>query len=470
MAIRTSSGIDQIRAASPRTNPSVDPTTEKIKKLAQRHFELCEAYEALRENPWVHDGSELYQKFIEDLKAFSKDEASLSLVGGEYRKQADALFRQFAATRVPTQKQTLQESARPSIQRAEKAAQRSEPVTIQRAAQPASELAKAIEAVEAAVDAFDEATSPDKKLSFEAKVALAKRVNEKIKPFADIDDQQVRSYRTRIQELLTRAFPLVIPEAVKESAAAKLAVHSANLQKLSEKKVSECNSLQKWVDLRRQEDVLVQELKQSRMAITEELARQSITVDPNDMTWTPPGLGISVKTELSNEFETVAEPLQKLQEARNELQLAYVSNHYKSVDMGGGGDCLFHSIRGVDGSKDHKAWRKDIVSHMVKNRERYKDMVKQRIAGDNVVPQSVKDADDSYTSYLGWMAKQRSWGGEPEIQAFSDMQSTPVVIVQRLNQRLSGFNTVLPAGGANNPPVAIENIDAQHFQSLVKRS
>lgn len=91
------------------------------------------------------------------------------------------------------------------------------------------------------------------------------------------------------------------------------------------------------------------------------------------------------------------------------LYMQAVRAEFDIHEAGGGGNCLFHSLRyhfgDLTGLRDHVAVREAVVKHMADNAADYRHFMED---------------DVTIEKYLKKMAKKRVWGGDQEVSAFAD--------------------------------------------------
>ncbi|MGD0665840.1 MAG: OTU domain-containing protein, partial [Rhabdochlamydiaceae bacterium] len=70
--------------------------------------------------------------------------------------------------------------------------------------------------------------------------------------------------------------------------------------------------------------------------------------------------------------------------------------------------------------------------------------------------------------YCAWIAKQGSWGSQPELEAFSEITQRPVIVVQSL-----GENPFEWSAGINlhfkGDPLIFRNHGATHYEAMVSK-
>ena len=66
------------------------------------------------------------------------------------------------------------------------------------------------------------------------------------------------------------------------------------------------------------------------------------------------------------------------------------------------------------------------------------------------------------------MSKPGTWGGKPEIIAFSDLEERSVAVIQRQPSGEVVVRSINPEF-RESPPVAILNSGAVHFQAMMRK-
>lgn len=131
------------------------------------------------------------------------------------------------------------------------------------------------------------------------------------------------------------------------------------------------------------------------------------------------------------------------------LYMQAVRAEFDIHEAGGGGNCLFHSLRyhfgDLTGLRDHAAVREAVVKHMTDNAADYRHFMED---------------DVTIEKYLKKMAKKRVWGGDQEVSAFADYL------------RVNGHNVQIVVhdptkGGSLSYPSVVEG-EPQRFHLLRK--
>ena len=165
---------------------------------------------------------------------------------------------------------------------------------------------------------------------------------------------------------------------------------------------------------------------------------------------------------------------------------ALVDTQYQEHEAGGGGDCLFHSLahqlsqegRVITSSE----LRKNIVEEMDQNRLLYSPLILDRIRTDPLIRSAIQvipnDDNGNVARYLAYMRREQtkdyqgSWGGNPELQAFSTIYRRAILIRQQGSENRIPVNNVvaiLPRNGAApriTKPILVKNLFSGHFRSL----
>jgi hypothetical protein len=415
-------------------------TADKVKGAAARYFDLCREY---ANQPKDESSQEAFFNKVLEFSAFEAESISTPEEKQQYRDTCEELFKK--ATNHPT------------LARVEAAC--SEGATIDTAEKAVQEFSKAVALPNA-----------DKK-------ALAQTMLQAEEKISEINDPKARKLRDTMHDAIRDHLSPDIPVEVLAETQVALDALSVKIQSLD---FSGCKTIQEWTALQKKEDALVAELSRMKTATVEKLSREHrIQLHPESMTYSVEGVTykgrpVKAETDLTPMYEKTGKELRDFQAKRDIQQRAFLTAKYQAREMGGGGDCLFRSMAGVmnlNPDQTHAAQRQQIVVHMRNNRARYQPLIESRIRGDQMARDGIArvPGNDNFEKYLNWMSQQGSWGGEAEIQAFSDLSQRPVVMVQEAHQR-RGVNTVFPQSqGEGRLPVVLKNLGTTHFQAMLFR-
>ena len=237
--------------------------------------------------------------------------------------------------------------------------------------------------------------------------------------------------------------------------------------------LKKCNSLPEYIAAKRQEDKVIEDIAKLKDEFAHEL-----NLEPSSLQFN--FLDHKLDTELTSCLETVTRKFSLEQEERAAKQLILVDQNYKATEEGGGGNCLFHSLVGSAGlvfdktllanGEPHQILRENLVFHMSANRARFEPLINKRFKEEDIVvreqiAQGSHGAGNVFENYLEWISKLGNWGGNPEIQAMSDLAGQPIVVVQ---EAFGGrqMNIVQPETIKTANILLIKNWGSTHFQSL----
>ncbi len=253
---------------------------------------------------------------------------------------------------------------------------------------------------------------------------------------------------------------------------------------LSHLDFSRC-SLDDFLRIEQRETELIRQLDQLKTGTIENLhTKHGVDLHPNLLANSPHGLTYvrnarkgpeleKVHTSLSTMYEGVATPLSHFHAHRCRKMREFLTAKFKVEDMGGGGDCLFRSLAGAmslkgaksDADANHSRVRSQVVAHMRKHRETFAPLIAERMKEDHL---GFSGSADPFESYLEWMSKPGTWGGKPEIIAFSDMEERSVAVIQAQPSGEVVVRSINPEFRGSSP-VAILNSGAVHFQAMMRR-
>lgn len=157
-----------------------------------------------------------------------------------------------------------------------------------------------------------------------------------------------------------------------------------------------------------------------------------------------------------------------------------IRKEYKPVGNRGGGHCFFYScahltadksqstwlssivsVLSSDSSAAQKSWRDKVADHLVANRHKYEPLVTSRMETDGSVPKRI-----SYEKYCEWIRRDGSWGGQPELEAFSEITQRPVIVLQNVYGKTPRWSAGINLHFAGEPLVFM-NYSASHFEAMI---
>lgn len=345
--------------------------------------------------------------------------------------------------------------------------------------QPVHGLAVRIESANKAVEVFKRepnATNAQKMLDHKKWIVDDRFGNPKV---GDLIDE--------IDVLIATFSAVKIPQSVEQEFGAEIDPLAEEVRHLEDELLhldfSKC-SLEDFLSLERREKQLIQRLEKLKTITIENLhTTHKVDLHPNLLADSPHGLTYTrsarkgpelekVHTSLSTMYGSVADPLSRFHASRCNRMREFLTAKFTVEDMGGGGDCLFRSLAGamspeggrakIDADANHSQIRRQVVSHIREHREKFAPLIAERIKEDHL---AFSGSVDPFESYLEWMSKLGTWGGKPEIMAFSDMETRSVAVIQKQPSGEVVVRSINPEF-RRSPPVAILNSGAVHFQAM----
>jgi|GEM_PF-4197617 len=347
---------------------------------------------------------------------------------------------------------------------------------------PVQSLAFRIQGANQAVEAF----------KAEPNAANAQKMLDQKKLIVDdrFGNKKVGDLIDEIDALIAEFSAIVIPQSIDKEFGKKIDPLVEELRdledELSHLDFSKC-LLDDFLRIEQRETELIQQLDQLKTGTIENLhTKHGVDLHPNLLANSPHGLTYvrnarkgpeleKVHTSLSTRYEGVANPLSHFHAHRCRKMREFLTAKFKVEDMGGGGDCLFRSLAGAmspkgakaksDADANHSRVRSEVVAHMRKHREKFAPFIAERMKEDHL---GFADSADPFESYLEWMSKPGTWGGKPEIIAFSDMEKRSVAVIQAQPSGEVVVRSINPEF-RGSPPIAILNSGAVHFQAMMRR-
>ena len=144
-----------------------------------------------------------------------------------------------------------------------------------------------------------------------------------------------------------------------------------------------------------------------------------------------------------------------------------IKSKYISIPNQGGGDCLFHSCEQLCPATSSD-WRRLISQHLSDNRKLYEVFVAERIRTDEMAARALNWASggDSYERYCNWISLAGSWGSEPELRAYSELNQRPIIVIQDCGDYLIEIPRCFNLHYSGVPLIFVNHSEA-HYEAMI---
>lgn len=299
------------------------------------------------------------------------------------------------------------------------------------------------------------------------------RAYSKEKLFTGYSSPEISKLREKLDTLSSSALVPKISETILQDSKTKIDLLKKTLESLTTSE--NCKTLTDFVTLDCEKSKIEKELDLLKKELVDQMTKLGIPLRAGDLCYFDKQTDRYYPSALSS----ICNPLDILLKNRGEnlgdvALIDFLEKKYSQVDYGGIGDCLFRAFGKVRTTGESKETRDAVVAHMKNNEERFQPLVAKRLKEDaqHAIP-GVKEIKEipgkqdksDFSCYLEWMKKDTSYGGDPEVQAFSDMKTQTLVVVQK-NDYKNLASMIIPLVSSQKEPIPFINLGQNHFCPL----